>query len=74
VGNALTLADLPLGTIVHNIELQPGQGGNLARSAGSFGQLTSRDGKFAIIKLPSGESRWFLPPAEQRLERFKSGS
>jgi len=60
VGNALTLADLPLGTIVHNIELQPGQGGNLARSAGSFGQLTSRDGKFAIIKLPSGESRMVL--------------
>jgi large subunit ribosomal protein L2 len=60
VGNALTLAELPLGTIVHNIELQPGQGGNLARSAGSFGQLTSRDGKFAIIRLPSGESRMVL--------------
>jgi large subunit ribosomal protein L2 len=60
VGNALTLAELPLGTIVHNIELQPGQGGNLARSAGTFGQLTSRDGKFAIIKLPSGESRMVL--------------
>jgi large subunit ribosomal protein L2 len=60
VGNTLTLAELPLGTIVHNIELQPGQGGNLARSAGSFGQLTSRDGKFAIIKLPSGESRMVL--------------
>lgn len=60
VGNSLTLAELPLGTIVHNIELQPGRGGNLARSAGSFGQLTSRDGKFAIIKLPSGESRMVL--------------
>jgi large subunit ribosomal protein L2 len=60
VGNALTLGELPLGTIVHNIELQPGQGGNLARSAGSYGQLTSRDGKFAIVKLPSGESRMVL--------------
>jgi large subunit ribosomal protein L2 len=60
VGNSLTLGELPLGTIVHNIELQPGQGGNLARSAGSFAQLTSRDGKHAIIKLPSGESRMVL--------------
>lgn len=60
VGNALTLGDIPLGTIVHNIELRPGQGAALARSAGSYGQLTSRDGKYAIIKLPSGESRMVL--------------
>jgi large subunit ribosomal protein L2 len=60
VGNALTLGDMPLGTIVHNIELRPGQGAALARSAGSYGQLTSRDGKYAIIKLPSGESRMVL--------------
>ncbi|MBN2484572.1 MAG: 50S ribosomal protein L2 [Bacteroidales bacterium] len=60
VGNALTLDEIPLGTLVHNIELRPGQGGILARSAGSYGQLTSRDGKFAIIKLPSGESRMVL--------------
>jgi len=60
VGNSLTLGELPLGTIVHNIELQPGQGANLARSAGSFAQLTSRDGKYAIIKMPSGESRMVL--------------
>ena len=60
VGNALTLGDLPMGTIVHNIELRPGQGAALARSAGSYGQLTSRDGKYAIIKLPSGESRMVL--------------
>ncbi len=60
VGNALTLEEIPLGTLVHNIELRPGQGGVLARSAGSYAQLTSRDGKYAIIKLPSGESRMVL--------------
>lgn len=60
VGNTLTLGELPLGTIVHNIELKPGKGGSLARSAGSYAQLTSRDGKYAIIKLPSGESRMVL--------------
>jgi large subunit ribosomal protein L2 len=60
VGNALTLEEIPLGTLVHNIELRPGQGGILARSAGSYAQLTSRDGKYAIIKLPSGESRMVL--------------
>jgi large subunit ribosomal protein L2 len=60
VGNTLTLEEIPLGTLVHNIELHPGQGGVMARSAGSYGQLTSRDGKFAIIKLPSGESRMVL--------------
>jgi large subunit ribosomal protein L2 len=60
VGNSLTLGELPLGTIVHNIEMQPGQGASIARSAGSFAQLTSRDGKYAIIKLPSGESRMVL--------------
>jgi large subunit ribosomal protein L2 len=60
IGNTLRLADLPLGTIIHNIELRPGQGALLARSAGSYAQLTSRDGKYAIIKLPSGESRMIL--------------
>ena len=60
VGNALTLGEIPLGTMIHNIELRPGQGGVLARSAGSYAQLTSRDGKYAIIKLPSGESRMVL--------------
>lgn len=60
VGNAMLLADMPLGTIVHNIEMKPGHGAVLARSAGSYAQLTSRDGKYAIIKLPSGESRMIL--------------
>lgn len=60
VGNTLFLADIPLGTIVHNIELRPGQGGAMARSAGSYAQLLSREGKFAILKLPSGETRMVL--------------
>ena len=59
-GNCMKLANIPLGTDVHNIELKPGKGGALARSAGSYGTLTSRDGKYAIIKLPSGESRMVL--------------
>jgi len=60
IGNSLYLSDIPLGTIIHNIELVPGRGAAMVRSAGSFAQLTSRDGKYAIIKLPSGESRMVL--------------
>ncbi|MEZ5105995.1 MAG: 50S ribosomal protein L2 [Draconibacterium sp.] len=60
IGNTLPLAEIPLGTLVHNIELHPGQGGVMARSAGAYAQLTSREGKFAILKLPSGESRMVL--------------
>ena len=60
VGNALFLQEIPLGTIIHNIELQPGKRAQLARSAGSYAQLASRDGKYAIIKLPSGETRMIL--------------
>ena len=60
IGNALPLARIPLGTLVHNIELRPGQGGVMARSAGTYAQLLSRDGKYAILKLPSGESRMIL--------------
>lgn len=60
VGNCLPLSKIPLGTIVHNIELHPGQGGIMARSAGAYAQLMSREGRYAIIKLPSGESRMIL--------------
>lgn len=60
IGNALFLADIPLGTLIHNIELKPGKGAALARSAGSFAQLAARDGKYAIVKLPSGETRMVL--------------
>ncbi len=60
IGNSLLMSELPFGTIIHNIELRPGQGGKLARSAGSYAQFLSREGKFAIIKLPSGETRMIL--------------
>jgi len=60
IGNSLPLGEIPLGTLVHNIELRPGQGGIMARSAGTSAQLTSREGSYAIIKLPSGESRMVL--------------
>jgi large subunit ribosomal protein L2 len=60
VGNALPLAEVPLGTVVHNIELYPGQGAVMARSAGSYAQLLAREGKYAILKLPSGETRMVL--------------
>ncbi len=60
VGNTLFLADIPLGTIIHNIELRPETGGVLARSAGTYAQLSSREGKYATVKLPSGEVRMVL--------------
>jgi len=60
VGNCLPLGEIPLGTIVHNIELKPGQGGTIARSAGTFAQLSAREGKYATLKMPSGEVRMIL--------------
>ena len=59
-GNAILLSDLPLGTVVHNIEMRPGQGGLIARSAGTYAQLVARDGKYATLKMPSGEVRMVL--------------
>ncbi len=60
VGNTLPLANIPVGTVIHNIELRPGQGALLVRSAGNFAQLTSREGDYCVIKLPSGETRKIL--------------
>jgi large subunit ribosomal protein L2 len=60
IGNTLFLKDIPLGTIIHNIELKPGKGAALARSAGTYAQLAARAGKYATIKLPSGEVRMVL--------------
>jgi large subunit ribosomal protein L2 len=60
IGNTLFLSEVPLGSVVHNIELKPGQGGRMARSAGAYAQLTSREGKYASLKLPSGEIRQVL--------------
>ncbi len=60
IGNAMPLANIPLGTIISCIELRPGQGAVMARSAGAFAQLMAREGKYATIKLPSGEIRRVL--------------
>ncbi len=60
IGNAMPLSEIPLGTIISCVELRPGQGAVMARSAGAFAQLMARDGKFATIKLPSGETRLIL--------------
>ena len=60
VGNALPLSKIPVGTLIHNIELRPGQGAFMARSAGAYAQLTSREGDYVIVKLPSGETRKIL--------------
>ena len=60
LGNALQLKNMPLGTVVHNIEMQPGQGGKIARSAGASAQLSNKEEKYAILKMPSGELRKVL--------------
>jgi large subunit ribosomal protein L2 len=60
IGNALFIKNIPLGTLIHNIELRPGQGAKMARSAGSYAQLQAREGKYATLKLPSGETRMVL--------------
>ncbi|EIM78628.1 50S ribosomal protein L2 [Nitritalea halalkaliphila LW7] len=57
VGNAMFLKNIPLGTIVHNIELKPGKGAAMVRSAGGYAQVVARDGKYVTVKLPSGEMR-----------------
>jgi large subunit ribosomal protein L2 len=57
VGNALPLKNIPMGTVIHNIELQPGKGGQLVRSAGNSAQLMAKEGKYAQVRLPSGEVR-----------------
>jgi large subunit ribosomal protein L2 len=61
-GNALALADIPVGTVIHNIELHPGKGAQLVRSAGNMAQLMGKEGKLAMVRLPSGEMRYV--PAE----------
>ena len=60
LGNTLPLGEIPFGSVIHNIELRPGQGAKIARSAGSYAQLMSREGKYAVIKMPSGETRMIL--------------
>ena len=60
VGNALPLSAIPVGTMIHNIELQPGNGGIIARAAGNAAQLMAKEGKYAIVRMPSGEMRYIL--------------
>ncbi|WP_085993682.1 50S ribosomal protein L2 [Oceanobacillus senegalensis] len=60
LGNALPLANIPVGTVIHNVELKPGNGGQLARSAGSEAQILGREGKYTLVRLASGETRLIL--------------
>jgi large subunit ribosomal protein L2 len=60
VGNAMKIINIPVGTIVHNIELYPGHGGQIARSAGGYAQIMGREGKYVIVRLPSSEMRYVL--------------
>ncbi len=60
VGNALPLSAIPVGTMIHNIEMQPGNGGIIARAAGNAAQLMAKEGKYAIVRMPSGEMRYIL--------------
>ena len=60
VGNALPLSAIPVGTMIHNIEMQPGKGGVIARAAGNAAQLMAKEGKYAIVRMPSGEMRYIL--------------
>ncbi|MEG2273844.1 MAG: 50S ribosomal protein L2, partial [Clostridia bacterium] len=60
VGNALPLSAIPVGTMIHNIEMQPGKGGQIARSAGNSAQLMAKEGRYAIVRMPSGEMRYIL--------------
>jgi len=60
VGNAMKLMSIPVGTLVHNIELSPGHGGQIARSAGGYAQIMGRDGKYVSLRLPSSEMRYVL--------------
>ena len=73
VGNTMFLSDVPFGTIVHNIELRPGQGAKMARSAGAYAQLMSRDGKYAILKMPSGETRLILQACKATIGTVSNG-
>ena len=59
-GNALMMQRIPVGTVVHNIELSPGKGGQLCRAAGTYAQLVAKEGKYALLRLPSGEVRKVL--------------
>src|SRR5690625_3857273 len=67
IGNTMKLKNIPLGTVISCIELRPGQGALMARSAGSYAQLVAREGRFATIKLPSGESSMILTESKDTI-------
>lgn len=71
-GNALQIKNIPVGTLIHNIELKPGKGGQLARSAGNSAQLMAKEGKYAQVRLPSGEVR--MIPVDARLQSAQSAT
>ena len=73
VGNTLFLSEVPFGTIIHNIELRPGEGAKMARSAGSYAQLMSREGKYAILRMPSGETRMILQTCKATIGSVSNG-
>lgn len=73
IGNTLFLSSIPLGTIIHNIELKPGKGAAMARSAGTYAQLSAREGKYATIKLPSGETRLVLTTCRATIGTVSNG-
>ena len=73
VGNTLLLADIPVGSFVHAVELQPGQGASIARSAGTHAQLLGRDGKYAILRMPSSETRMILTTCKATMGTTSNG-
>jgi len=73
IGNALFMSEIPFGTMIHNIELRPGQGAKMVRSAGASAQLMSRDGKFAVVRMPSGETRMILQTCKATVGMVSNG-
>jgi large subunit ribosomal protein L2 len=68
-GNAMSLLRVPVGTVVHNIELHPGKGGQFCRAAGTYAQLVAKEGKYALLRMPSGEVRKVLTSCRRRSAR-----
>jgi len=73
IGNTLFMSEIPFGTMIHNIELRPGQGAKMVRSAGASAQLMSRDGKFAVVRMPSGETRLILQTCKATVGMVSNG-
>jgi large subunit ribosomal protein L2 len=73
IGNTLFMSEIPFGTMIHNIELRPGQGAKMVRSAGASAQLMSRDGKFAVVRMPSGETRLILQTCKATIGMVSNG-